>query len=122
MSKLTKKQEAFCREYVVDFNGRQAAIRAGYSKKTADEQASRLLTNVKVADRVKELTNEQSKRLEITADELTRFFRMMKDDENQKGADRIKAAENLAKRFGYYEEHNKQKQNTISPPTIIISD
>lgn len=34
MSKLTKKQEAFCQEYVVDFNGTQAAIRAGYSGKT----------------------------------------------------------------------------------------
>ena len=50
------KHESFAREYVVDFNGKQAAIRAGYSKKTAEQQASRLLRNVKISARVAELT------------------------------------------------------------------
>lgn len=122
MSKLTKKQEAFCREYVVDFNGTQAAIRAGYSEKTANRIATENLSKPVISNFIAELQNKQAERLEITADELTRFFKMMKDDEEQKGSDRIKAAENLAKRFGYYEEHNKQKKATISPPTIIISD
>lgn len=40
------KQYAFCREYVKDYNGTQAATRAGYSRKTAQEQASRLLSKV----------------------------------------------------------------------------
>jgi phage terminase small subunit len=44
----TDKQVAFVREYCVDFNGTQAAIRAGYSEATANEQASRLLANVTV--------------------------------------------------------------------------
>lgn len=48
MSELTPKQERFCLEYLKDLNGKQSAIRAGYSKKTANEQASRLLTNVNV--------------------------------------------------------------------------
>jgi phage terminase small subunit len=121
MSKLTKKQKAFCREYVVDYNGTQAAIRAGYSEKTANEQAAQLLAKLSIQDFVKELQNEQNERLQITADELTKFFRTIKDDPEQKGADRIKAAENLAKRFGYYEEHNKQKRPP-SPPQIIIGD
>jgi phage terminase small subunit len=121
MNKLTKKQEAFCREYVVDFNGTQAAIRAGYSEKTATVSASENLRKPNVQNFIKELQSDRKERLEITADELTEFFRMMKDDENQKGADRIKAAENLAKRFGYYEEHNKQKQPP-APPQIIIGD
>src|SRR5262249_53478937 len=47
---LTPKQERFVQEYLVDLNATQAAIRAGYSKKTATEQASRLLTNVKVSE------------------------------------------------------------------------
>jgi phage terminase small subunit len=42
----TMKQYAFCREYVKDYNGTQAATRAGYSRKTAQEQASRLLSKV----------------------------------------------------------------------------
>lgn len=48
MSDLTPKQSRFIDEYMIDLNGTQAAIRAGYSKKTAEQQASRLLSNVKV--------------------------------------------------------------------------
>lgn len=44
----TDKQAAFVREYVKDWNATQAAIRAGYSKRTAQEQSSRLLSNVMV--------------------------------------------------------------------------
>jgi phage terminase small subunit len=64
---ITDRQKKFCQEYMKDFNGTQAAIRAGYSKKTANEQAARLLTNVnlqkylstlkeKAADKNEELT------------------------------------------------------------------
>jgi phage terminase small subunit len=45
---LTDQQQKFCREYMKDFNGTQAAIRAGYSRKSANEQAVRLLANVSV--------------------------------------------------------------------------
>jgi phage terminase small subunit len=48
MDELSPKAKIFCEEYIKDFNGKQAAIRAGYSDKTANEQASRLLTNVNV--------------------------------------------------------------------------
>ena len=41
---LTKKQRLLCREYMIDMNGKLAAIRAGYSPKTAEQQASRLLS------------------------------------------------------------------------------
>ena len=45
---LTTKQKLFVSEYLVDRNAKQAAIRAGYSAKTAEVQGSRLLSNVKV--------------------------------------------------------------------------
>ena len=44
MNKLTDKQRKFCDEYLVDLNATQAAIRVGYSEKTASEQSSRLFT------------------------------------------------------------------------------
>src|SRR4051812_48436220 len=47
--KLAPKQERFVQEYLVDVNATQAAIRAGYSHKTAQEQSSRLLSNVMVS-------------------------------------------------------------------------
>lgn len=56
---LTAKQERFIAEYMIDLNATQAAIRAGYSPKTATEQASRLLTNVNVCEKVED---EQKKR------------------------------------------------------------
>lgn len=65
---LTPKQEVFCKEYLVDFNGKQAAIRAGYSKKTAEVQASRLLSNAKVADFVAVQAKKRSEKVEITID------------------------------------------------------
>ncbi|EOU4490665.1 terminase small subunit [Escherichia coli] len=55
MKQLTPKQELFCREYLKDLNATQAAIRAGYSEKTANEQASRLLAKVNVQNFVAEL-------------------------------------------------------------------
>ena len=47
---LTDKQKRFCEEYLIDLNATQAAIRAGYSPKTAEQTASRLLRNVNVQE------------------------------------------------------------------------
>ncbi len=57
---LTPKQSRFVEEYLIDLNATQAAIRAGYSAKTAKQQASRLLTNVDVAASVVEAKLERS--------------------------------------------------------------
>lgn len=62
MNELTNKQLLFVEEYMIDFNATQAAIRAGYSEKTANEQGARLLANVSVKNeinrRCKEISNE----------------------------------------------------------------
>jgi|TARA_B100000497_G_scaffold29683_1_gene34696 phage terminase small subunit len=68
MGKLTDKQEMFCKEYLIDLNATQAAIRAGYSKKTANEQAGRLLVNVSVQSKIYELKESRSNRIEMTSD------------------------------------------------------
>ena len=57
----------FCREYLIDLNGTQAAIRAGYSKKTAEATASRLLRNVNISSRVQELKEKRADELELDA-------------------------------------------------------
>jgi len=67
MAKLTDKQELFAREYLKDLNATQAAIRAGYSAKTAQEQASRLLSNVMVQSRISELKAERNEVVGIDA-------------------------------------------------------
>lgn len=68
MSTLTHKQSAFVAEYLVDMNATQAAIRAGYSKKTAQEQSSRLLSNVKVRAAIDAAMKERTERAGLTAD------------------------------------------------------
>ena len=68
MAELSKKQLQFCKEYIIDLNATQAAIRAGYSKKTAQPQSSRLLLNVIIAKEIQRLFNERSERTKITTD------------------------------------------------------
>lgn len=67
---LTEQQKKFCREYMKDFNGTQAAIRAGYSKKTSNEQAVRLLANVSVQKFIKTLQEKNAEKHEGLADEI----------------------------------------------------
>jgi hypothetical protein len=65
---MNRKQTRFVAEYVIDLNSTKAAIRAGYSKKTAKQQGSRLLTNVDVSGEIQKATQARLRRLEITAD------------------------------------------------------
>lgn len=68
MGKLTPKQERFCREYAIDCNATQAAIRAGYSEKTADNNAHRLMGNEGIKAKIAELQGKTAKKLEITSE------------------------------------------------------
>lgn len=67
---LTPRREQFCQEYLIDLNGTQAAIRAGYSKRTANEQAAFLLADVSVRSRLKELMDARQQRTQITQDRV----------------------------------------------------
>jgi len=67
---MTKKQNRFVEEYLIDLNATQAAIRAGYSVRTADQQASRMLTNVKVQEAIAKAMAERSKRTGVNQDRI----------------------------------------------------
>lgn len=119
---MTAMQKKFCAEYIADFNKTQAAIRAGYSEKTAYSAGSRLLKNVEVRKEVERLQQEQLDAASATALEITEFLtRIMRGEENedvlvrQKTGvmhvekrpdvkDRIRAAELLGKRLGIFNE------------------
>lgn len=66
----TEKQARFAEEYLVDLNATQAAIRAGYSEKTAEQQGSRLLRNVQVQAAIEAGRAKQQKRTGITQDRV----------------------------------------------------
>ena len=81
VSKLNTRQEAFVREYLIDLNATQAAIRAGYSKNTAEAQSSRLLANVNIKKAVDAAKIERAEATKITAElVLTRLGEMMNAD------------------------------------------
>lgn len=68
MAKLTAKQEAFVKEYLIDLNATQAAIRAGYSANRASELGYQLLQKTTVTKAIARAMEERSKRTGITAD------------------------------------------------------
>jgi phage terminase small subunit len=70
MSSLTPKQARFVEEYLVDLNATQAAIRAGYSAKTAYSQGQRLLKNVEVEAAIQKAQDARANRTEVTVDKV----------------------------------------------------
>lgn len=75
MKKLTAKQEMFCREYLIDLNATQAAIRAGYSEKTAKDIACQNLAKLNVASFITKLKAERVETVSVSADYvLTRLY------------------------------------------------
>lgn len=95
---LTEKQQRFVEEYLIDLNATQAAIRSGYSAKTADVQGSRMLANVKVQQAISEIMANRSKRTGVNQDmvvqELARIaFVKMTDVVNADGEIRPDASD-----------------------------
>lgn len=68
MPKLTDKQTAFVREYLVDLNATQAAIRAGYSERTASRIGPQLLGKTWVREAIEKAQAKRARRVEVTQD------------------------------------------------------
>ena len=128
---LNEKQKQFCEEYIIDLNGTQAAIRAGYSEKTANRIASELLSKLDIQEYICKLKNERSERVKYSQDELMRDILEVKNrcmqanpvldkEGNETGIWKFdsnganKALDMLAKHVGFYETDNKQKAFNIS--------
>lgn len=70
MKALNERQKRFAQEYMLDLNATKAAIRAGYSAKTAYSIGHRLLTKVEINNEIKNLRQQQCARTSITADRV----------------------------------------------------
>ena len=90
--KLTAKQKRFVEEFLIDLNGTQAAIRAGYSVNGAEKQAFRMSGNVRVQEAIQKAQQQRAQRTEISQDFVAkelkrnyehcsrRFIRMDKEE------------------------------------------
>lgn len=83
--KLTPRQQRFVGEYLIDLNATQAAIRAGYSAKTAEQQGSRLLGNVGVSAAIAKGQARLAAKQEITAAATTRRLMDIADKAERAG-------------------------------------
>ena len=121
MAKLTPKQERFCQEYIIDLNGAQAAIRAGYSVKDARTQASRLSTNANIQKYIAELQQKKNAAIDLKAEDTLREIARMAfapdTDERIRPADKLKALDMLAKHQALY----VQEQRTGDMVQIVIN-
>ena len=115
---VNARQKRFCDEYLVDCNATQAAIRAGYSAKTAKQVGQRLLTYVDlkfyIERELERLHNERTANAEEVMEYLTAVMRGEPDEGCEEPLvvqgtevttrDRLKAAELIGKRYGLFKE------------------
>lgn len=107
-SGLTPKQQRFCEEYLVDLNATQAAIRAGYSEKTANRIASENLSKPDIQQYIKEKQAEARNRTSITVDFVLNGIKEIAEQGEQEN-NRLKAFDLLGKHLGVYEKDNKSE-------------
>lgn len=118
---LTEQQKRFVDEYLIDLNAKQAAIRAGYSLKTAQEQSSRLLSNVKVQAAIREAIATRSERTQVTQDDVLKELCLIAFSDinncistDESGAVRIKPLDKLPGGASRTIKKIKQKVVTIA--------
>lgn len=118
---MTAKQRLFCDEYLIDLNATQAAIRAGYSEKTARAMGAENLTKPYIKDYIEGRMTEKESALIADQDEVLKYLtRVLRGESissvlarNELGGEdviekppdekeRLKAAELLGKRYGIY--------------------
>lgn len=142
MSKLTAKQQRFCDEYLIDLNATQAAIRAGYSKKSARQIADENLSKHYIREYIDARMAEKQSKLIADQDEVLQYLtsvlrgesksteivvegigdgmseaRTIQKEPSEK--DRLKAAELLGKRYGIYTD---RVETEITVPVFSDED
>lgn len=111
MAKLTDKQTAFVREYLVDLNATQAAIRAGYSERTASRIGPQLLGKTCVREAIEKAQAKRARRVEVKAEDVLRgvieVTAQARDSGDLKTA--LKGYELQGKHLGMWTEKVKQE-------------
>lgn len=128
--KLTAKQKRFCDEYLIDLNATQAAIRAGYSEKSARQMATENMAKPSIKEYIEKRMDEKEKKLIADQDEVLKYLTAVLRGEGTEEVvvvegqgdgyssattvtkdispkDRLKAAELLGKRYSLFKDNVK---------------
>ena len=142
---MTEKQKRFCDEYLIDLNGTQAAIRAGYSKKNAKTQANENLKKQYIRDFIDARLAEKEDALIAKQDEVLKYLTSVMRGESKSSVvvvegcgdgvssanvidkppeekDRLRAAELLGKRYGTFTDKMDIKSDNSVNITIDYGD
>ncbi len=117
---MNPKQQRFAEEYVVDHNATQAAIRAGYSERTAKQQGHRLLTNVDVAGAIRAKEARLSRKIEVTVASLTEELEEARVLAMEKGhaSAAVQATMGIAKLHGLLVDRQEIHERSAKDMTI----
>lgn len=138
MSNLTIKQKRFVDEYIISGNATDAAIKAGYSKRTAKSIGAENLTKPDIVNALREREKEiQSKKIAKQEEVLEYLTSILRNEQTQQtligvgkgvqaitdielsAADKIKAAELIGKRFGMWTDKVELESNS---QVVIVDD
>ena len=141
MAKMTAKQRRFCDEYIISLNATQAAIKAGYSKKTAGVIGDENLKKPNIKEYIAERMAEKDSKLIADQDEILKYLTSVLRGESKSEVlarcydgsedvinkypdekERLKAAELLGKRYGLYTERIEQEIDGELNITIDYGD
>lgn len=119
MAKMTAKRRFFCEEYIISLNATQAAIKAGYSEKTAQVISAELMQLPEIKEYIAQRMADKESELIAKQDEVLKYFTSVMRGESRSSVlarqfdgsekviekppdekERLRAAENLAKRYG----------------------
>ena len=137
-NKMTAKQKMFCDEYLIDLNATQAAIRAGYSKKSAKQVANENLTKPYLKKYIEERMKEKEDSLIAKQDEVLKYLTSVMRGESSSSVlalcgdgmqevidkppdekERMKAAELLGKRYRLFTD-KVEVEGAV--PIVIVDD
>lgn len=145
MEKMTAKQKRFCDEYLIDLNATQAAIRAGYSKKTAQQMGTENLAKPVIKEYIAKRMAEKESELIADQDEVLKYLTSVlrgksmsevvvveavgegcsmarRIDKTPDEKERLKAAELLGKRYGLYTDRIEQEVDMDLNITVDYGD
>jgi len=120
--KLTAKQLLFCHEYLKDLNATQAAIRAGYSENTARQIGADNLSKMYIKQYIQELQSETFESIDQKIKENYEFMQSVRDDDEERTENRIRASELMGKHLGMFRERMEITGKDGSPVEVAHYD
>jgi phage terminase small subunit len=111
---LTTKQERFLEEYLKDRNGIQAAIRAGYTEKSAHTMSQACLAHPVIASKLQKVAAVAQQRSEVDAAFVLRELKRVAEQEDVAQSTKVRALELIAKHLGMLEDRISLKTDGLS--------